>query len=96
MTISNTPLRCDLEALRHGGAEGVGHFLEMGKECFYKGGQELLNDWIALAAPALPAADRHAGIGALMSSLFADEDVAEDAGDERHSPLGLRRPTPAP
>jgi hypothetical protein len=82
MTISNKPMRCDLDVLRHGGAEGVSHFLEMGKACFYKGGQELLNDWIALAAPALPVADRHAGIGALMSSLFADEDVTEDADNE--------------
>ena len=84
MTISNKPMRCDLDVLRHGGAEGVSHFLEMGKACFYKGGQELLNDWIALAAPALPADDRRAGIGALMSSLFADEDVTEDADNEFH------------
>lgn len=84
MRISNKRLRYDLDVLRHGGAEGVGHFLEMGQKCFYKGGQELLNHWIALAAPALPAADRYAGIGALMSSLFGDEDVTEEADDERH------------
>jgi hypothetical protein len=69
MRISNKGLRYDRDVLRHGGADGVGHFLEIGQKCFYKGGQELLNDWIAVAAPALPDADRHAGIGALLSSL---------------------------
>jgi hypothetical protein len=87
MRISSNQLRYDLDVLRHGGAEGVGHFREVGQECFYEGGQELLNDWIALAAPALPAADRHAGIGALMNSLFGDDDVTGMADDERHTLL---------
>lgn len=92
MKISSKQLHYDLDVLRHGGPGGIRHFLEIGQECFYKGGQELLNDWIALGAPALPDADRRAGIGALLSSLFADEDVPEEAADKRHAGYRLQLP----
>jgi hypothetical protein len=85
MRISNRRLRYGLDVLRGGGAEGVRHFLKMGQKCFYEGGQELLNRWIELAAPALPVADRYRSIGALMGSLFGDEDETEKADDERHT-----------
>jgi hypothetical protein len=87
MTISNKPLRYDLDILRRGGAEGAGHFLEMGQKYFYQGGQELLNDWIEAAAPALPAADRYSSIGALMSSLFGDDDVTDQVQPQPYARL---------
>jgi hypothetical protein len=72
MIIADKRLLEALEILRHGGEEALRLFLDMGRRCYEKGGQEFLNNWIGVSAPALPEADRNTVIMGLMQNLYGD------------------------
>jgi hypothetical protein len=75
MRITDQQLRHDLEVLRHGGQDAVLLFFETARKFFDKGGSEYLESWVTAAAPALPEADRHAVMTALMRAMFGDTNV---------------------
>ena len=66
MQITEKRLRSDLAILNHGGQEAISLFLEMSKRLHETGNPEALRDWIVLAAPALPEAERNEVMVLLM------------------------------
>jgi hypothetical protein len=85
MTITDARLLEALETLRHGGEDAVRLFLEMGRRCFESGGQEFLNNWIEVAAPALPEAERNSIFKGLMADLYGDEDAYIETKYQSHT-----------
>ena len=66
MQITEKRLRSDLAILNHGGQEAISLFLEMSKRLHETGNPDALRDWIVLAAPALPEAERNEVMVLLM------------------------------
>ena len=66
MQITEKRLRSDLDVLNHGGQEAINLFLEMGRRLHETGNRDTLRDWIVLAAPALPEAERNEVMVLLM------------------------------
>ena len=66
MRITEKRLRSDLDVLNHGGQEAINLFLEMGRRLHETGNHDALRDWIVLAAPALPEAERNEVMVLLM------------------------------
>lgn len=87
MRISDKKLLHDLKVLRHGGDDAVHLFLEMGKQCFDKGGTECLHNWVSVASPALPEADRHVVLTSVMRVLFDETRVVLSEPELAHSTL---------
>lgn len=88
MKLSEQQLVHDLEVLRHGGAEAIGLFMEMARKCFEKGGTDYLSNWVNVATPALPEADRHSTMTLLLRVLYGDYNQAGEISmhvDEQHT-----------
>ena len=63
----------DLETLSHGGTEAVMLFMEMSRRLHEEGTKGALQDWVTIAAPALPEKERNEILITLMCShLFLD------------------------
>jgi len=58
MAIPESLLQSDLEILRHGGHEAIALFLDVCRRLHQAGGDESLKNWITVAAPVLPEAER--------------------------------------
>jgi hypothetical protein len=63
----------DLDALSHGGKEAITLFMEMSRRLDEEGTKDALQDWITIAAPALPEKERNEVLLMLMCShLYLD------------------------
>lgn len=87
MQISEEDVIHDLEVLRHGGAEAVVLFMDMARRCFEAGGTASMSNWVAVAAPALPEADRNATLVLLLRALFGDYDMVAAMEEEEQPTL---------
>jgi hypothetical protein len=58
----------DLDTLSHGGKEAIALFLEMSRRLDEEGAKDALQDWITIAAPALPEKERNEVLVMLMCS----------------------------
>ncbi len=58
----------DLDALCHGGKEAITLFMEMSRRLDEEGAKDALQDWITIAAPALPEKERNEVLVMLMCS----------------------------
>jgi hypothetical protein len=58
----------DLDALSHGGKEAITLFMEMSRRLDEEGAKDALQDWITIAAPALPEKERNEVLLMLMCS----------------------------
>ncbi len=61
-------IRMDLDALCHGGKEAITLFMEMSRRLDEEGAKDALQDWITIAAPALPEKERNEVLEMLMCS----------------------------
>ena len=78
----------NLTTLSHGGKEATSLFLKMSKRLHEEGAKDALQDWITIAAPALPEKERNEVLVMLMCShLFLD--------CQKQSQMGLRAPSPS-
>jgi hypothetical protein len=68
MTLTEELIWQDLETLRHGGEQAISLFLEMCERLHEAGQEEALRNWITVAAPALPEAERSEVLTLLVSS----------------------------
>jgi hypothetical protein len=57
-----------LETLSHGGEEAITLFMEMSKQLHEAGAKDALQDWVTIAAPALPEKERNDVLVMLMCS----------------------------
>ena len=57
-----------LEILRHGGEEAIVLFMELSKQIHHHGAEDGLQDWVTIAAPALPEKERNEVLVMLMCS----------------------------
>ena len=77
MQITEKRLRSDLDVLNHGGQEAIILFLEMSRRLHETGNPDALRDWIVLAAPALPEAERSEVMVLLMYGfLYMEHAIA--------------------
>jgi hypothetical protein len=60
----------DLDTLSHGGQEAIVLFMEMSKRLNEEGAQDALQNWITIAAPALPEKERNEVLVMLMCSYL--------------------------
>jgi hypothetical protein len=60
----------DLKTLNHGGVQAVTLFLNMSKRLYEEGAKGALQDWVTIAAPALPEKERNEVLVMLMCSLL--------------------------
>lgn len=58
----------DLDALSHGGKEAITLFMEMSRRLDEEGANDALQNWITIAAPALPEKERNEVLVMLMCS----------------------------
>jgi hypothetical protein len=58
----------DLDTLSHGGKEAIALFMEMSKRLHEQGANDALQDWVTIAAPALPEKERNEVLVILMCS----------------------------
>ena len=58
----------DLDVLSHGGKEAITLFMEMSKRLDQEGENDALQNWITIAAPALPEKERNEVLVMLMCS----------------------------
>ena len=79
-------IRMDLDALAHGGKEAITLFMEMSRQVHEHGAVDGLQDWITIAAPALPEKERNEVLVTLMCSYLY---VNCQARAERRSALTL-------
>jgi hypothetical protein len=62
-----------LEFLRHGGEEAIALFMELSRQIHRHGAEDGLQDWVTIAAPALPERERNEVLVMLMCShLYLD------------------------
>jgi hypothetical protein len=62
-----------LETLSHGGKEAINLFLELSRQIHQHWAQDGLQDWVTIAAPALPEKERNEVLVLLMCShLYLD------------------------
>jgi hypothetical protein len=57
-----------LETLSHGGKEAITLFMELSKHIHQHGAEDGLQDWVTIAAPALPEKERNEVLVMLMCS----------------------------
>ena len=57
-----------LETLSHGGKEAIALFMELSKQIHQHGAEDGLQDWVTIAAPALPEKERNEVLVILMCS----------------------------
>ena len=75
MTLTEDLIRQDLETLRHGGEQAISLFLEMCGRLHEAGKEEALRNWITVAAPALPEAERSEVLTLLVSSYLRHDRI---------------------
>ena len=76
------------EILGHGGHEAVTLFMEMSKQLHERGETDALQDWVTIAAPALPEEERNDILVKLMCSyLFLDCQTQAQTGSASASGL---------
>jgi hypothetical protein len=76
-----------IDMLRHGGSEAVELFLEMSKRLHQRGEKGALQDWVTVAAPALPEKERNEVLVMLMCShLFLDGQMQAKTGSRTAAP----------
>jgi hypothetical protein len=63
-------IKMDLETLSHGGTEGIMIFMEMSRRLREEGKKDAMQDWITIAAPALPEKERNEVLVMLMDSYL--------------------------
>ena len=63
-------LMTDLDTLSHGGQEAIMLFMEMSKRLNEGGAKDAVQDWITIAAPALPERERNEVLVMLMGSYL--------------------------
>jgi hypothetical protein len=61
----------ELEILRHGGTKAATLFVERSRDLFEIGGIAALRDWVTIAAPALPEAERADVLVTLLVFTFS-------------------------
>jgi hypothetical protein len=71
MPVTKEELERDLQILRHGGADAVALFMEMGTRFYEADGEEALASWVTLALPALPDVERAEIVTALFDTVLA-------------------------
>jgi len=71
MAIKEQHFQSDLEILRHGGQEAIALFLNTSKRLLETGSDDVLKNWITVAAPALPEAERAEVLTLLMSAYLS-------------------------
>jgi hypothetical protein len=75
-----------LDILRHGGKEAVTLFIEMSKRLHERSETDALQDWVTIAAPALPEKERNDILVKLMCSyLFLDRQTQAQTGSGRRA-----------
>ena len=78
MKITEELLKNDLFVLNHGGQEAIFLFMEMSRRYHESGGADAVKNWITLAAPALPEAERGEVMVLLMYGyLFMHYEIAQ-------------------
>jgi hypothetical protein len=88
MRVSEKYLSADLETLRHGGQEAIALFIKVSRRVHERGTDDALKDWITIAAPALPEAERGEVLLWLMSAFL---DVSYEL-QVRPGSIGVRKP----
>jgi hypothetical protein len=80
-------IMASLDTLSHGGTQATSLFMEMSKRLHERGEMDGLQDWITIAAPALPEKERNEVIVMLMHShLFLAHQTQAHMGSERIPP----------
>ncbi len=77
--LSAERLARDIELIRHGGKEGIDLFLRSARQVLEFSGGGALQEWLTLAAAALPEKERTVVLTALISLAF------EQAWQTEHS-----------
>jgi hypothetical protein len=76
-----------LEILSHGGKEAITLFLELSKHIHQHGAEDGLQDWVTIAAPALPEKERNEVLVMLMCShLYLGSQVQTEADESAAAP----------
>ena len=60
----------DLDTLSHGGQEAIALFMEMSRRLNEEGAKDALQNWITIAAPALPEREQNEVLVMLMDSYL--------------------------
>lgn len=69
--VSAEVLERDLDILQHGGEEAMSLFMEMSAKLYERGGPDMLDCWITIAAPRLPEAERNTILSLLVRTVFS-------------------------
>jgi len=69
-------IMADLEMLRHGGKEAIALFMEMSRRLHEESAIDGMQDWVTIAAPALPEKERNEVIVMLMGSHLSRQSQA--------------------
>jgi hypothetical protein len=76
MALREKDFQSGLETLRHGGHDAIAIFVKMSRALHESGTDEDLRNWITIAAPALPEAERGEVLLMLMNAfLHASTDI---------------------
>jgi hypothetical protein len=76
-----------LETLSHGGEEAITLFLELSKQIHRHGAEDGLQDWVTIAAPALPEKERNEVLVMLMCShLYLDSQAERQTDTQASAP----------
>lgn len=70
MRLTAEELQRDIEMLRHGGSDATGLFLEISAKLYDRGGEQALQSWVTVAAPALTEQARCDLVASLLGELF--------------------------
>jgi hypothetical protein len=68
VVLTEAAIMTNLDTLRHGGKEAITLFMEMCKRLHEGGAKDALQDWVTIAAPALPEKERNEVLVTLMCS----------------------------
>ncbi|HET9536458.1 MAG TPA: hypothetical protein VFP43_14145 [Mesorhizobium sp.] len=78
----------DLATLNHGGQQAIALFLKMSRRLHEQGAKDALQDWITIAAPALPEKERNEVLVMLMCSfLFSNRQAQARVGAGASAPV---------
>jgi hypothetical protein len=68
MVLTEELIMSNLDTLSHGGKRAITLFIEMSKRLHEEGARGALEDWVTIAAPALPEKERNEVLVMLMFS----------------------------
>ena len=78
----------DLATLSHGGQQAIALFLKMSRRLHEQGAKDAMQDWITIAAPALPEKERNEVLVMLMYSfLFSNCQAQARVGSGASAPI---------